>query len=70
MRRKQQNFGAKYENVRDHDRKAEWINNVEKELKGLKEGSKAKHIPRFTQNNVKKKISNWKIPGNNGIHGF
>ena len=53
---------------REHNKKAEWISNLGKELDGLKEGLKAKaHIdlPRTTQ-----KKSNWKTPGHDGIDGF
>ena len=34
--------GTKIWELREHKRKAEWINNMEKELKGFEEGLKAK----------------------------
>ena len=33
-------FSSKISECRDHNRQAEWINNIEKELKGLDVGSK------------------------------
>ena len=52
--------------------KNEWINNMTKELDGLEEGPKAElHIDLLkTILNDTKKISNWKTPGNDEIHGF
>ena len=40
-----------------------------KELEGLEEGLK-EETRRFTQNDTKKKISNWKMLGHDGINGF
>ena len=38
---KENNFRAKYGN-KENNRKVEWTNNIEKQLEGLEEGSKAK----------------------------
>ena len=54
--------------TKKHNEKAEWISNIAKELEGNEEGPKAEiHIDlrKTTQ-----KISNWKTPGHDGIHGF
>ena len=51
-----------------NNEKAEWINNMTRELEGFEEGLKEEiHIDflKMTQ-----KISNWKTPGHDGIHGF
>ena len=52
-----------------HNKEAECINNTASELEGLEEGPKAEiHIEllkRYT-----KEISDWKTPGDDGIHGF
>ena len=45
MQKKPNNFGLKYGNQKKHYEKAEWINNMTRELKRLEEGSKAEiHI--------------------------
>ena len=54
--------------TKKYNKKAEWINNLTRELEGLEEGPKAEiniDLLKTTQ-----KISNGKTPGNNGIHGF
>ncbi len=52
-----------------HNEKAEWIINMTRELEGLEEGPKAEiHIELLKK--TLKKISNWKTPGHDGIHGF
>ena len=54
---------------REHNEKAERINNMTKELKGLEEGSKAEiHIDLLKT--TLDKISNWKTPVHDGIYGF
>ena len=46
---------------------AEWINNMTRELEGLKEGPKAEiYIDLLKMSPPKKK--NWKTPGHDGIH--
>ena len=48
---------------------AEWINNITRELEGLEEDPKTKiHIDLLKT--TLKRISNWKAPGHDGIHGF
>ena len=55
--------------LKKHNEKVEWINNITRELEGLEEGSKAEiHIELLKK--ILKKISNWKTPGHDGIHGF
>ena len=52
-----------------HNEKAEWINDMTRELEGLEEGPKAEiHIELLKK--TLKKISNEKTPGHDGIHGF
>ena len=52
-----------------HNEKAEWINDMTRELEGVEEGPKAEiHIELLKK--TLKKISNWKTPGHDGIHGF
>ena len=53
MQRKQNNSGAKYENG-ENNRKAEWINNVEKELQGLEEGPKVRKLLDSLRTTLKK----------------
>ena len=71
MQKKPSNFGAKYGNQKKkkHNEKAEWINNMTRELEGLEEGPKAE-IHSYLLKTTLKKISNWKTPGHDGIHGF
>ena len=40
MQEKLNDFGLKYGNKK-HNKKAEWINNLARELKGLEEGTKS-----------------------------
>ena len=50
-------------------KKAEWISNLAKESDALEKGPKAEiHIDLLRT--ILKKISNWKTPGHDGIHGF
>ena len=48
--------------------KAEWINNMTRELEGLEEGLKAEIHIDLLKKTLKK--SNWKTPGYDEIHGF
>ena len=52
-----------------HNEKAEWIKNMTRELEGLEKGPKAKIHTDLLKATLKK-ISNWKMPGHDGIHGF
>ena len=55
--------------TKKHNENTEWINNITRELEGLEEGPKAEiHIDLFKT--TLKRISNWKTPGHDGIHGF
>ena len=70
MRKKSNDLGLKYtpHQKKKHNEKGEWMNNMTKELEGLKEGPKAEiHIDLHKRT---LKISNWKTPGHDGIHGF
>ena len=49
--------------------KPEWINHNTRELEELKEGPKAETHTDLLKTTLKK-VSNWKTPGNDGIHGF
>ena len=54
--------------TKKHNEKAEWINNMTRELEGFEEGPKAEiHIDLLK---TSQKISKWKTPGHDGIHGF
>ena len=52
-----------------HDERAEWINNITRELEGPEEGCKAKIYIDLLKTTLKRK-PNWKTPGHDGIHGF
>ena len=54
---------------KDHNKKAEWINNIETELRMLEEGSQVNIYPDGLKATLKK-IANWKTPGLDDIHGF
>ena len=55
--------------TKKHNENAEWINNITRELEGLEEGPKTEiHIDLLKK--TLKRISNWKTPGHDGIHGF
>ena len=41
MHKKLNDFGLKYSNQKKHNEKAEWINNITRELEELEEGPKA-----------------------------
>ena len=52
-----------------HNENAEWIDNIKRELEELEEGPKMEiHIDLLKT--TLKRISNWKEPGHDGIHGF
>ena len=54
--------------TKKNNENAEWINNITRELDGLEEGPKMEihvDLPKTTL----KRISNWKAPGHDGIHG-
>ena len=62
-------FWTKIWQPKKHNENAEWINNITRELEGLEEGSKMEiHIDLLKT--TPKRISNWKMPGHDGIHGF
>ena len=52
-----------------HSEKAERINNMTRAQEGLEEGPKAEIHSDLLKTTLKK-ISNWKTPGHDGIHGF
>ena len=67
MREKVNTSGVKHGSG-EYNKKVEWISNMVKQLQGLEEELKVEiHIDilRMTL-----KISNWKIPDHNGMHGF
>ena len=67
--RETERFGTKIWKPKKHNEKAEWINDMTRELEGLEEGPKTEiHIELLKK--TLKKISNWKTPGHDGIHGF
>ena len=62
-------FWTKIWQPKKHNEKAELINTTTRELEELKEGPIAEiHIEILKK--TLKKISNWKTPGHDGIHGF
>ena len=64
-----EHFWTKIWQPKKHNEKAEWINNMTRELERLEEGPKGEiHIELLKK--TLKKISNWKTPGHDGIHGF
>ena len=68
MQKKSNDFGQKYGNQRNNEN-AEWINNTTRELEGLEEVPKMEiHIDLLKT--TLKRISNWTVPGHDGIHGF
>ena len=55
--------------IKNHNGNAVWIKTMTKELKGLEEAPKAEiHIDLLKS--TLKKVSNWKMPGHDGIHVF
>ena len=62
-------FWAKIWEPKKHNENAKWINNITRELAGLEEGLKIEiHVDLLKT--TLKRISNWKAPGHDGIHGF
>ena len=52
-----------------HNENTEWINNIIRKLDGLEEGPKIEiHIDLLKT--TLKRISKWKTPAHDGIHGF
>ena len=67
--RETERFWTKIWQAKKHNEKAEWINDMTRELEGLVEGPKANiHIELLKK--TLKKISNRKTPGHDGTHGF
>ena len=62
-------FWTKIWQPKQHNEKAEWISHITKELEQLKEGPKAEIHTDLLKTTLKK-VSNWKTPGHDGIHGF
>ena len=56
----------KTHNNNNNNNKADWISSMAKELESWTESG---NTHRFTEDDTKK-ISNWKTPGHDGIHGF
>ena len=69
MQKKPNDFGQKYGNQKKYNENAEWINNITRELEGLEEAPKTE-INIDLHKTTLKRISNWKAPGHDGIHGF
>ena len=67
MQKKPNDFGLKYD-IQKHNEKAEWINNMTRELEELEESLKAEIYIDLLKMTLK--ISNWKTPGHDGIHGL
>ena len=62
-------FWAKIWEPKKHHENAEWINNITRELEGLEEGPEMEiHVDLLKT--TLKRISNWKAPGHDGMHGF
>ena len=62
-------FWSKIWERREHNRRVEWINNMEKELQGLEKGHNAK-IYLNSLRATFKKVPNWKTPGHDVIYGY
>ena len=62
-------FWTKIWQPKKHNENAEWINNITRDLDGLEEGPEMEiHVDLLRT--TLKRISNWKAPGHDGIHGF
>ena len=62
-------FSAKIWEPKKHNENAEWINNITRELDGIKEGPKMEiHVDLLKT--TLKRISNMKAPDHDGLHGF
>ena len=62
-------FWTKIWQPKQHNEKAKWINHITTELEQLEEGLKAEIHTDLLKTTLKK-VSNWKRPGHDGIHGF
>ena len=62
-------FWTKIWQPKQHNEKAEWINHITRELEQHEEGPKAEIHTDLLRTTLKK-VSNWKTPGHDGIHGF
>ena len=62
-------FWTKIWEPKKHNENTEWINNIKRELDGLEEGPKIEIRVDLLKTTLKR-ISNWKAPGHDGIHGF
>ena len=62
-------FWTKIWQLKIHNEKAEWINHITRELEELEEDRKAEIHTDLLQTTLPK-VSNWKTPGHDGIHGF
>ena len=62
-------FWTKIWQPKKHNEKAEWINNMTRELEGHERGPKAEIHTDLLKTTLKK-ISYWKTLGHDGIHGF
>ena len=69
MKRKSNNFRAKYRNRMNLKEKQNGINNMEKDLQELKDGPKAKILLDSLRATIKK-IPNSKTSCHDAIHGF
>ena len=62
-------FWTKIWQPKKHNQNAGWINNITRELEGLEDGPEIEiHVDLLKT--TLKRISNWKVPGHDGIHGF
>ena len=62
-------FWSKTRERKDHNKKAEWINNMETDLQMLEEGPQVNIHPDALKATLKK-VANWKTPGLDSIRGF
>ena len=67
--REAKRFWSKIWERKDHNEKAEWINNMETELQMFEEGPQVNIRPDVLRATLKK-LSNWKTHGLDGIHRF
>ena len=64
-----QRFWTKIWQRKKHNEKAKWISHMARELEELEESPKAEIHTDLLKMTLKK-VSNWKTPGHDGIHGF
>ena len=64
--KKLKQFWIKIWRRNEHNRKVEWINSMEKELKEFEEGPEAKIHVKSIRTTLKK-VPNWKTPGHDGF---